>query len=218
MTMRPETHPPLGLAERRFLRLSGGYSRFVSAMKLLLPAVAVGLVLLVAVWPRLQLSLEHLRAAVPRLDLSEARDLRMVNAHYAGIDKRHRPFVLTAEVARQTQANDLTSLEGPKADITLKSGAWLALTGDTGVYMSPGQLLDLFGNVKLFHDRGYELNTDSAHLDMAVGTAEGNDPVQGQGVFGDIASQGFRLLDHGQIIIFTGKAKLHLTPRPTAAQ
>ena len=28
-----------------------------------------------------------------------------------------------------------------------KSGAWLALTGDTGVYVSQGQLLDLFGDV-----------------------------------------------------------------------
>jgi lipopolysaccharide export system protein LptC len=216
--MPPDVLPSLALAGRRASRLSGGYSRFVSAMKLLLPAVAVGLVLLIVVWPRLQLSLEHMRAALPRLDLSEARDLRMVNAHYAGTDKRHRPYVLTAEVARQTQANDLTSMEGPKADITLKSGAWLALTGDTGVYVSQGQLLDLFGDVKLFHDRGYELNTESAHLDMAAGTAEGNEPVQGQGVFGDVNSQGFRLLDHGQTIIFTGKAKLHLTPRPAAAQ
>jgi lipopolysaccharide export system protein LptC len=216
--MPPEALPSLGLAERRYSPINSGYSRFVSAMKLMLPAVAIGLVLLIVVWPRLQLSLQQLRAAVPRLDLSEARDLRMVNAHYAGLDKRHRPFVLTAEVARQTQANDLTSMEGPKADITLKSGAWLALTGDTGVYISQGQLLDLFGDVKLFHDRGYELNTDSAHLDMAAGTAEGNDPVQGQGVFGDVNSQGFRLLDHGQIVIFTGKAKLHLTPRPAAVQ
>jgi lipopolysaccharide export system protein LptC len=218
MTVQPEAVPPLSLAERRSVRLNAGYSRFVSAMKLLLPAVAVGLVLLVVVWPRLQQSLEHLRAAVPRLDLNEARDLKMVNAHYAGLDKRHRPYVLTADVARQTQANDLTSMEGPKADITLKSGAWLSITSDTGVYLSQGQLLDLFGNVKMFHDRGYELNTESAHLDMTAGTAEGNEAVQGQGVFGAVVADGFRLLDHGQVIIFTGKAKLHLTPRPTAVQ
>lgn len=215
--MRQEALPSLSLPSRRGFRPSSGYSRFVATMKLLLPAVAVGLVLLVAVWPRLELSLERLHVALPRLDLSEARDLRMVNAHYAGIDKSHRPYVLTADVARQTpNRNDLISLEGPKADITLKSGNWLALTGDTGVYLSQGQLLDLFGNVKLYHDRGYELTTDTAHVDMAAGTAEGSDPVQGQGVFGDIQSEGFRLLDHGAIVIFTGKSKLHLTPRPAA--
>ena len=108
------------------------------------------------------------------------------------------------------------SLEGPKADLTQTNGTWLVLSGDTGVYLSQGQLLDLFGNVKLFHDRGYELTTDTAHIDMAAGTAEGHDPVQGQGVFGHVESEGFRLLDHGQIVIFTGNAKLHLTPRPVA--
>jgi lipopolysaccharide export system protein LptC len=214
--MAHDALPTLALAGRRAARLGSGYSRFVAAMKLLLPATALGLVLLIAAWPRLQLGLDRLRLAVlPKLDLSEARDLRMVNAHYSGIDKNHRPFVLTAEIARQLpQKEDLVSLEGPKADLTLTNGTWLALSGDTGTYMSQGQILDLFGNVKLFHDRGYELTTDATHIDLAAGTADGHDPVQGQGVFGEIQSEGFRLLDHGQVIIFTGKATMRLMRRP----
>jgi lipopolysaccharide export system protein LptC len=201
-------------AGRRPARPNTGYSRFVNLMKFILPAVAAGLLLLIVAWPRLQAGFDRLRLSFTRLDLSEARDLRMVNARFAGIDKLHRPYVLTADVARQMpDRNDLMALEGPKGDITLQSGAWLALTAFTGVYLSQGQLLDLFGDVKVFHDRGYELTTDTAHVDMAAGTAEGNDAVQGQGVFGDVTSQGFRLLDHGQTIIFTGKAKLHVAPR-----
>jgi lipopolysaccharide export system protein LptC len=203
---------------RRLSRPSSGYSRFVSWMKLVLPAVAIGLLLLVVAWPRIQAGLDRLKLTFARLDLSEARDLRMVNARFSGLDKRHRPFVLTADVARQMpDRNDLMALEGPKGDLTLQSGAWLAVTSFTGVYLTQGQLLDLFGDVKLFHDRGYELTTDTAHVDMAAGTAEGHDPVQGQGVFGDITSEGFRLLDHGQTIIFTGKAKLHTVPRQSAS-
>jgi lipopolysaccharide export system protein LptC len=203
-------------AGRRATRPNTGYSRFVSLMKFVLPAVAAGLLLLVVAWPRLQAGFDRLRLTFTRLDLSEARDLRMVNARFSGIDKRHRPYVLTADVARQMpDRNDLMALEGPKGDITLQSGAWLALTAFTGVYLPQGQLLDLFGDVKMFHDRGYELTTDTAHVDMTAGTAEGNDAVQGQGVFGDVTSQGFRLLDHGQTIIFTGKAKLHVAPRPS---
>jgi len=201
-------------AGRRPARPNTGYSRFVSLMKFLLPAVAAGLLLLVVAWPRLQAGLDRLRLALTRLDLSEARDLRMVNARFSGIDKQHRPYVLTADVARQMpDRNDLMALEGPKGDITLQSGAWLAITSFTGVYLPQGQLLDLFGDVKLFHDRGYELTTDTAHVDMTAGTAEGNDPVQGQGVFGEVTSEGFRLLERGQTIIFTGKAKLHLASR-----
>jgi lipopolysaccharide export system protein LptC len=204
----------IGTGRRIVAQHGHAYTRFVAAMKLLLPAVAVGLLLLVAVWPRLQEGLDRLRVTFNRIDLGEAGDLRMVNAHYSGIDKLHRPYVVTADVARQTpNHNDLVALEGPKADMTLTNGAWLAVTSDTGVYLTQGQQLDMFGAVKLFHDRGYEMTTDSAHVDMPQGTAEGKDPVQGQGVFGDIVSQGFLLTDHGDNITFTGKAKLHLIPR-----
>jgi lipopolysaccharide export system protein LptC len=205
----------IGTGRRIVAHHGQAYTRFVALMKLLLPAVAVGLLLLVAVWPRLQESLDRLRVTFNRIDLGEAGDLRMVNAHYSGIDKLHRPYVVTADVARQTpNHSDLVALEGPKADMTLTNGAWLAVTSDTGVYLTQGQQLDMFGAVKLFHDRGYEMTTDTAHVDMPQGTAEGKDPVQGQGVFGDIVSEGFLLTDHGDNITFTGKAKLHLIPRP----
>src|SRR3954454_6268521 len=103
-------------------------------MKLVLPAVAIGLLLLVVAWPRIQSGLDRLKLSFGRLDLSEAGDLRIVNARFSGFDKRPRPFVLTADVARQTpDRNDLMALEGPKGDITLQNGAWLALTAFTGV-------------------------------------------------------------------------------------
>jgi len=213
---RDSTAAARAATPRPLSRPNSGYSRFVNWMKLVLPAVAIGLLLLVVAWPRIQAGLDRLKLTFARLDLSEARDLRMVNARFSGLDKRHRPYVLTADVARQMpDRNDLMALEGPKGDITLQNGAWLAITSFTGVYLTQGQLLDLFGDVKLYHDRGYELTTDTAHIDMTAGTAEGHDPVQGQGVFGDITSEGFRLLDHGQTIIFTGKAKLHIAPRAT---
>jgi lipopolysaccharide export system protein LptC len=205
----------IGLTRRVTVRRGHAYTRFVALMKFLLPAFALGLLLLVAVWPRLQAGIDRLRVSFNRLDLGEAGDLRMVNAHYSGIDKLHRPYAVTADVARQTpNRSDLVALEGPKADMTLTNGAWLAVTSDTGVYLTQSQQLDMFGAVKFFHDRGYQLTTDSAHIDMPQGTAESNDPVQGQGVFGDITSEGFRLADHGDNITFTGMAKLHLTPRP----
>src|SRR5258708_6336774 len=106
---------------RRLARPNTGYSRFVNLMKFLLPAVAAGLLLLIVAWPRLQAGLDRLRLSFTRLDLSEAGDLRMVNARFSGIDKQHRPYVLTADVARQMpDRNDLMALEVPKRDITLQ--------------------------------------------------------------------------------------------------
>jgi lipopolysaccharide export system protein LptC len=190
-----------------------GYTRFVALMKLLLPAVAVGLVMLVAAWPKIEASLDRLKVALPRLDLSEARDLRMVNARFSGVDKQNRPFTVIAETARQNPSkDDIVALEGPKADITLQSGAWVAVTSDTGVYQQQSQVLDLFGSVHLFHDRGVEFVTDTARVFMNESRAEGDDPIAGQGAFGELSAEGFRILDKGDRVVFTGKARLLLVP------
>jgi lipopolysaccharide export system protein LptC len=189
------------------------YSRFVGLAKRILPAVAVILLGLVAIWPRLQSEMARVHFSVPRLDPREAQDLRMVNARYTGIDRQNRPFIVTAEVARQNpNVDDLVALEGPRGDLTSTSGAWFELNGYTGLYQPNAQLLDLFGDVQLFQDKGNEFHTDSAHIDMAGGNADGSDPVEGQGPFGHITGQGFRIRDHGDVIIFTGHAHLTLVP------
>jgi len=189
------------------------YSRFVAVMKLALPAAAVALLLLVAVWPRIQSAIERLHK-LPRIDLSQARDLRMVNLHYSGRDRHDLPFTVIADAARQRpEVDDLVELEGPKADMTTDNDTWLALTAYSGLYRPQSQLLDLFGDVELFQDKGNEFKTDSAHIDMANGSAEGDDPIEGHGGFGTIEAEGFRIKDRGDIITFTGKARLVLEPR-----
>jgi lipopolysaccharide export system protein LptC len=108
------------------------------------------------------------------------------------------------------QDDDLVHLELPKADMTADDGAWLALTARTGAYHRAAEMLDLAGSVNLFHDKGVEISTESARIDLRNGTAEGQQPVEGQGIFGTVDAEGFRVLDRGQTIIFTGKSRLVL--------
>lgn len=191
----------------------GRYSRLVTLLKVVMPASALALLLLVAAWPRLQAAIERIHFKVPRLDVSQARDLRMVNAHFSGIDRHERPFTVTADTARQRPDNDdLVELGTPKADMTTTSGTWLALNALTGLYQPQPQLLDLFGSVELFQDKGNEFRTDTAHVDMVQGTAEGSDPIEGHGSFGTVTAEGFRIEQHGDIVIFTGKSRLVLEP------
>jgi lipopolysaccharide export system protein LptC len=197
---------------------SPGYSRFVGLAKRILPAIALVLLVLVAAWPRLQDALEHVRFVPPQIDLREAQDVRMVQAHYSGVDRQHRPFTITANVARQNPgANDIVALEHPRGDMTSASGNAIAVTSRTGIYQPQAQLLDLFGDVRLRQDKGNEFRTGSAHVDMANGTAEGRESIEGDGLFGHASGQGFRILDRGDVIIFTGHATLDLVPHEKKA-
>jgi lipopolysaccharide export system protein LptC len=187
------------------------YSRRVMLLKRGLPAVGLGLLLLVAAWPRLKPLLEDVRLALPTIDRRDARELRMVNPRYAGIDRLDRPYVLTAAAGLQLpERSDLMSLNRPRGQLLVRAGAKAVLTAATGVYQAEPQLLDLFGDVTLTHDNGTRFVTQAAHLDLARDTADGQDPVAGQGPSGDITAQGFRIFDKGDTILFTGRSHLLL--------
>jgi lipopolysaccharide export system protein LptC len=180
-------------------------------LKRLLPAAGLSLLVLVAVWPRLGPLLDSVRLSFPVIDLREARELRMLNPRYAGIDRFNRPYVLTSAVGRQVPSrDDLMSLERPRAEMTMHRGATVVVTAATAMYQSQPQLLDLFNDVNLVHENGTRFVTQSAHVDLSANTAEGHAPVVGHGPSGDIAAQGFRIFDKGDIIIFTGNSNLLL--------
>lgn len=187
------------------------HSRRVALLKRVLPAIGLALLLLIAVWPRLAPLWERMRFAFPAIDLREAGELRMVNPRYAGIDRLGRPFVVSAAVGLQVpDRQDLMSLQGPRADMKWHRGADVVVTAATGIYQSRAQLLDLFGEVTLVHQNGTRFVTDTARVDVARNTAEGGDPVAGHGPSGDVTAQGFRILDKGGTIVFTGKCAMLL--------
>jgi hypothetical protein len=98
------------------------------------------------------------------------------------------------------------SLEQPRAVMTVHGGAKVVLTAATGIYQSQTQLLDLFGGVTLTHQNGTRFVTRRAHANFSDNTAAGHDPIEGHGPAGDIWGQGFRILDKGDTIIFTGRS------------
>jgi lipopolysaccharide export system protein LptC len=213
---------PAPRAPRRGVRLRLGsdrYSRRVALLKRALPAIGAALLLMVAAWPRLTPLFDSVRHSFAAIDLREARELKMIDPRYAGVDRLNRPYVVTAAVGRQTPSRgDLLSLERPRAVMIAHGGAKVELTAATGVYQSQAQLLDLFDDVTLTHQNGTRFVTERAHADFADNTAEGHDPIAGHGPSGDIWGQGFRVVDKGDTIIFTGRSHLILKGTKPAKQ
>jgi len=199
------------ISVRKRSKASRAYSRFVQSMKLFLPLVAVILLIMIVIWPHLRADSKRFSIGFSNIEISEAKDPSMINARYIGTDNDNQPFSVTADIAKKIEDETQSILlELPKADITLSDGSWLVLTSETGLYDRPSQYLELNGAVNLFHDSGYEMHTDSAGVDLSNGSAESHTPVRGQGPFGRIESEGFRLIDKGKTIIFTGKSKAKL--------
>ncbi len=197
-------------------RLSGrnGYSMIVGILKILLPVLAVALILLVVVWPELSRDGGDFRVRVSDISLDQTDNLTMLNARFEGVDDKNRSYMLTADEATQTAGDEnLIRLELPKGDITLEDGTWMAVTARNGRYRRDTQMLDLNGEVTLFHDRGFELRTKAAQVDLEAGVARGSEDVEGQGPFGDLEAEGFEVLDRGARVLFTGKSRAVLYPK-----
>ncbi|QJE71998.1 LPS export ABC transporter periplasmic protein LptC [Aerophototrophica crusticola] len=181
------------------------HTRAVNTAKVALPALAALVLLLVGAWP-LVTGDHETRKAGP-----ESGELEMVDARYVGTDQTARPFEVRANRVVQTgQGGKLVELVEPQAEITLQGGDWLSITAERGRYDQTSGHLSLEGKVQFFHDGGYEFLTDQAELDTTKGLAWGDRPVRGQGPFGDIDAGGFRIVDDGNTIVFTGKARLRL--------
>lgn len=202
-------------AQRR--RPGAGYSRFVTSMKLVLPIGAGILVMLVVLWPEINNNPSKFQLGVTRIDVDGADGQKLINARYTGTDGENNPYSVTADTLMQNpEQEDLVDLKNPKADITISGGSWLAVMAPAGQYRKKDQVLELFGGVNAFHDLGYEFHTEHAILDFRDGSAFGASAVHGQGPFGEIQSEGFRVHENGANIMFTGRARLLLYPNKKA--
>lgn len=189
------------------------HARYVGILKILLPSIAVGLILLLVVWSQLNLDDKRFRLGLTDLAPEEVDSVNVVNARYEGIDKQDRPFTVTAKHAVQVDKDsDVIDLTEPRADITLGSGAWVAVSADTGRFVRNDDLLDLRGSVSLFHDRGFEFHAETVRINLKDSSAVSHDPVDGQGPDGHVTGQGIEVSENGDRILVLGRAKLVLYP------
>jgi lipopolysaccharide export system protein LptC len=192
-----------------------GYAATVTTLKIVLPAIAVGLLLLVALWPQYLLEGGRFQIVADPTGEAGIDRLSMTRPQFQGTDERNRPFSVSAERATQDLADDnLILLARPEAEMTLEDGAGVAVKAAEGSYRRDSELLRLTGGVDLAHDRGYRIKTPSAAVDLKGGTAEGHEPVDAQGPFGTLQAEGFRVAERGDIVEFTGKSRLVLKAGP----
>lgn len=204
-------HP--GFPAREQLRASRpARMRAIRVLKVLLTALAAVLIGLLALWPQLRSSTDRLRIAFADFDVT-SDDLSMMNARYVGTDGNNRPFSVTADAARQrVPGKGKLQLESPQADIHLQDGSWAMVTADKGEYNPDDRVLNVAGEVRLFHDSGYEFLSKEANIDLERNIVSGSHHITGQGPFGEMEGEGFRFSKDGKMMVLIGKSRLKIYP------
>ncbi len=203
--------PPPSRVRRRYSRGSMLRRRWlIRATKWLLPVGALLLLSAIALWPEIEGTEERARLSFRRMSQVGADVIRVVAPRYQGVDSQNRAFDVTADVAMQPSQDAPIALEEPRGDIFLSGGAWMMVESTEGLYDRGAEVLNLTGDVRLWHDNGTTMRTTVATVQVKQGSAQGDQPVAAQGAFGTIVGEGFRLEDGGKLVIFTGRTRAML--------
>jgi lipopolysaccharide export system protein LptC len=189
------------------------HSSLVRKLRLLLPLAALAIVVVMFSWS----DMDKISAPVPREKISPQTvgKNELLSPKFQSEDSSRQPYTITAEKAFQKSENlDQVILDKPVADINLKDGTWVALEAVGGEFSQSSGNLILDGQVKIFHDSGYELHTEHMNIDIKNETLSSTKPVTGHGPGADIEASGLTGTGDNKTLIFTGPAKLTLRPAP----
>lgn len=218
--------PPPVLVSRRMIEPSrarrtpttGEMTRrriMLAVVRRALPVAACLLLAAIVLWPELNRTEERVRVQINLAAQVSPESMRVAQPRYRGLDEQGRPYNVTADAAIQAGASqNILDLTNPRADQFLGEDAWVMLESRTGRFNRADNRLDLAGDVTLWHDNGTRMQTGQALVRMNAGYAEGNAPVAAQGPFGTLTSEGFRIIDRGQVVVFTGRAHTVLESAP----
>ena len=173
--------------------------------RVLLPALALGLLAVLALWPEFDRVEERARLSY-RVGIAPG-GVQVIAPRYDSVDREGRPFTVNADTAAQDAATETLDLARPRADLFTSDG-WLLLEAERGRYDRRAERLDLSGDVTLWEDRGTTIRTQQATILTGAGRAEGDRPIAAQGPFGTLdAEGGFRIIERGAVVLFVGPAR-----------
>jgi lipopolysaccharide export system protein LptC len=196
------------------VRPGDAHSRLVGLLKYLLPASALMLVLMVALWPQLVGTYGGLIAPLLDRKLPATEAMLMHEARYVGMTREAEPYEVTAASAYMDPMRpNRVQLDDLAADIPTAGSRDLHVTAPKGTYFRANGKLDLGGGIVLTTSDGYRFQTESAVVNLAGSEVVGDQPIAGRGPAGKLSADRFEIQDGGQFLRFEGRVKLTLERR-----
>jgi lipopolysaccharide export system protein LptC len=178
------------------------YTRFVAWMRCGLMLGAAAIIFAVLAFFFVQRQPRQLAMTYEKLGQVE-NDLAMLKPRLTGSDNKGNPFVITADAAVQ-DAHDpkRAKLKNVEADVAVDKNSWVNARAKQGrIDMAAGKL-ELGGGIDLFTDKGYELHTQSASVDLGNSILDGHVKVTGQGPLGTLVADQFHAdRDKNQLLL-----------------
>ena len=189
------------------------HSRFIGALRRVLPVVSLALLLGLLAWAGINTVLLRLSSGSQTANMA----IRMVNPRFFGRDQGGRPFFLgAASAVRDANEPQQIYLDRPIATLGAQPASQTHTEADKGVYREDTRILTLDGHVHL-HDANNDFLTGHAIVNTVTNDVDGPSHVEGAGGFGHIASNTYAVRGNGDHVFFNGRVSAHIIQSGSAA-
>lgn len=196
--------------ERQLWAASGSnHDRVIAALRLVLPAAIVILIVLLALAPLTVGRDISFVLSKDRVDVARER-MQVTAATYRGQDSKGQPFTLNAASAVQASSRDpVVRLSRLSAQIRLKDGP-ARLDAGEGRYDMDKERVAIVGPVKFQSADGYRIETRDVDIDLKTRTAVSNGRVDGRMNIGTFSADHLTADLNQRVIVLQGRARLHI--------
>ena len=186
------------------------YSKFIKTIKFVFLGISILMLLLIVINNRQS----QIKIVGDKFSYSEKIDESinqvLVKPIFMGLNKKEQPFKVTASKAtRFKEETNTFYLENPIGEILIDNNKYY-LSGNNGVYDKNIQELKINGDVKFNNNLDLKFSTTEVFFDFKKQVLFGEKAVSGYRNNTKIDSQGIKILNKENKIIFTGKTKLLL--------
>ena len=186
------------------------YSYFIKSVKYLLISISF-VILFLLVFKSISFKEKTTNlVSFESQEFSAAKQI-LSNPLFIGIDKKKQPFKISAKKATRLNTDqNVFNLDEPKGEIETESEKFF-MKGKFGVFNNQDQILKIKGDVKFRDDNSLNFSTSEAKFDFREEILSGNNKIIGKKDNSTIISEGFKMINKENKIIFTGKSKLILS-------
>ena len=197
--------------EARFA-IAARHSRMVRILRVAVPAaVALSMAAIVAI----STFLNPFKIPISQLDMGmpsiSGTKVTMETPHLAGYTQDQRPYELWAKTATQDLTQpDKVELGTLRAKVLMEDRTTLTLDAKTGIFDNKQQTLDLYKDIFLQTQSGYEARLSQAFVDIGKGIVTSEEHVDVTLTNGTLTSDRLRITGGGEVVRFEGNVVMHL--------
>lgn len=186
------------------------YSKFIKTIKFVFLGISILMLLLIVINNR-QNQIKIVDEKFSYTDkIDGSINQVLVKPIFMGLNKKEQPFKVTASKAtRFKEESNTFYLENPIGEISIDNDKYF-LSGNKGIYDKNIQELKINGDVKFNNNLDLKFSTTEVFFDFKEQVLFGEKAVSGYRNNTKIDSQGIRIFNKENKIIFTGKTKLLL--------